>query len=676
MPSGEMLPDGQYTTGISYFGGQSRLTLTFQATPWMSASFRYNGITPRSGLMFGFSTYYDRGFDVRFRLMQESRYRPAVTLGLQDFVGTGIYAGEYIVATKNLETPPWGSANPGQLKLTAGMGWGRLGSYGSWGSTGTRPAYDPSGTGGQLAYEQWFRGPFAPFAGVEWLPNDRWGFKAEYSSDTYVTETQTVDVFDRKSSFNFGVEYQAAPRTRLGAYYMYGSEFGVTAQFQLNPKHPVTPMAVPAPHPLRHRPARATAHPAVWSTDWAASTASRHDTALQMRSRLEPLLQQDGLVLEALDISADSVELRYRNLRYRSQAAAMGRAARALAQVMPASVETFRLVPVSGGIGLSATVLRRSDLEALETDPQAADALLAVAGFENAVRLAETAVPGADLYPDFSWSVISYFDPAYFDPDRPIRMDLGVEAIASYQPAPGWLISGALRQRIIGNVAGGRPSNSKLPHVRTDQVHYAQYDTTLNNLYVARKWRPGGNLYARVTGGYLETMYGGLSGEILWKPVNSLLALGVEANYVRQRDFDQRLGFQDYSVLTGHASAYMDLINGFHAQVDVGRYLAGDYGATFSLDRVFDNGWSVGGFFTLTDVSAEDFGEGSFDKGIRFTMPLGWFLGKPSRKAVGTTIRPIQRDGGQKVHVPGRLYGQVRNAHQKALEAQWARVWE
>ena len=103
-----------------------------------------------------------------------------------------------------------------------------------------------------MSYDQWFRGDFAPFAGVEWQINDRWGVKAEYSSDAYVTETQTVDVFDRKSSFNFGVEYQAAPRTRLGAYYLYGSKFGVTAQFQLNPYHPVTPMAVPAPQPLRH----------------------------------------------------------------------------------------------------------------------------------------------------------------------------------------------------------------------------------------------------------------------------------------------------------------------------------------------------------------------------------------------------------------------------------------
>jgi hypothetical protein len=28
------------------------------------------------------------------------------------------------------------------------------------------------------------------------------------------------------------------------------------------------------------------------------------------------------------------------------------------------------------------------------------------------------------------------------------------------------------------------------------------------------------------------------------------------------------------------------------------------------------------------------------------------------------------------VNVPGRLYGQVRDAHRKALSDQWPRVWE
>lgn len=674
MPSAEMMPDGQFTFGVSNFAGQTRFNLSFQATPWLSATFRYNSI--RDLNLFGFATYYDRGFDLRFRLLKERRIRPEFTLGLQDFAGTGIYAGEYIVATKRFALPALGaSRNPGRLKLSGGIGWGRFGSYGSIGSTGERPTFVGGSTGGQLAYDQWFRGPFSLFGGVEWEVNDRLGLKLEYSTDAYVTETQSSSVFVRKSPFNFGVEYQVTPRTRLGAYYLYGSELGVNMQIQLNPKYPVTPLHVSAPHPITPRPARAV-DPGVWDDSWAASEAGRHNTTLQLQDRVAGALKANGLLLESLDISANTVELRFRNLGYRSTTNAVGRAARVLAATMPASVETFRIIPVQLSMALSAVTIRRSDLEALEFAPDNTAALRAVLGVNDAPPQAATAVVADDLYPATSWSLTPFFSPAYFDPDQPVRMDAGLALRASYNPAPGWIVSGSLHHRLAGNVKDGRLSNSVLPHVRTDLVLYAQEDTTLNNLFVARQWRGGPDLYARVTFGYLEWMYGGISTEVLWKPVSSRLGLGVEANYVRKRDYDQRLGFQNYDVFTGHASAYYDFGGGYHGQVDMGRYLAGDVGATFNLDRLFDNGWQVGAFFTLTDVSAEDFGEGSFDKGIRFSIPLGWFLGTPGRQSIGTTIRPVQRDGGQRLMVPGRLYGQVRETHKHALDGQWARIWE
>jgi len=673
MPSAEMQPDAQFSTTIAYFGGQTRYTLTFQGLPWLSASFRYNAI--RNWNLGGFPTYYDRGFDVRFRLLRETRRLPAVTLGLQDFIGTGIYAAEYIVATKNFTTPGWGSARaPGKLKLTAGLGWGRLGSSGSIGSPfgSNRPAFNTSSTGGKPAYDQWFRGPAAPFAGIEYLPNDRWGFKAEYSSDAYVTETQTTNVFQRKSRFNFGAEYALSQRTRLGAYYMYGSELGVSVQFQLNPHHAPTPMRIPAPYPVQQRPDR-KGNPEAWDDSWAASTAA----PAQLRDRMAPLLKEEGLILESLTVSAHTAELRFRNQRYLSFSNAVGRAARVMARALPSSVETFRLVPMSAGMALSAVTLRRSDLEALEFAPDAAGAMEALVGYGDAPALSPDAALASDLYPQFSWSLSPYFSPAYFDPDRPFRLDVGAELRGTWRPAPGWTLSGGIRQRIVGNVAEStRTSNSRLPHVRTDGVLYAQYGTTIQNLFAAYQWRPGNDLYGRVTVGYLEQMYGGLSAELLWKPVNSRLGLGIEANWVKKRDFDQLFGFQSYSVATGHASAYYDFGNGFLGQMDVGRYLAGDVGATIGLDRVFDNGWMVGGFFTKTNVSAAEFGEGSFDKGIRFRIPVGWFLGKPSQQSFGTTIRPIQRDGGARLSVPGRLYRQVRQADREALRSQNVRFWE
>jgi hypothetical protein len=331
---------------------------------------------------------------------------------------------------------------------------------------------------------------------------------------------------------------------------------------------------------------------------------------------------------------------------------------------------------VRNGLDLSTVIIRRSDLEAQEFAAQSSAGINAVTGITAARPLAEDAVFSNELYPAFSSNFSPYTKPSYFDPARPFRIDAGLDLTASYAPAPGWLIGGALRQRLAGNISNSRASNSVLPHVRTDISQYAQYGTTLENLYVTRHWKPGRDLYARASAGIFESMFGGVSGEVLWKPVNSPLALGVEANYVVQRDYDQRLSFRDYKTFTGHASLYYELGSNYQLQLDAGRYLAGDYGGTFSLDRVFNNGWMVGAFFTLTDVSAAEFGEGSFDKGFRFRIPLAWMLGKPNRRGFGLTIRPTQRDGGQRVAVPGRLYGSIREAHQIRLNDQHVRFWE
>jgi len=269
MPSADMLPDGTFAIGFSNFGGNSRTTLTFQATPRLSASFRYVGI--RNWNSDGFDTYRDRSFDLRYLISPETSRFPAITVGLQDFAGTGIYAGEYIVATKTFS----GGRIPGKVKLTGGLGWGRLGSAGAIGAPlgGNRNAFQPGDDGGQLSAGSWFRGDAAPFGGVEWQINDRFGIKAEVSSDAYTAEAVDRSVFTRKSRFNFGAEYQYSDRLRLGAYYLYGSEFGFTAQLQLNPKRPITPNRVIPAEPIAQRPSRA-ASPEAYQTDWATSEAA------------------------------------------------------------------------------------------------------------------------------------------------------------------------------------------------------------------------------------------------------------------------------------------------------------------------------------------------------------------------------------------------------------------
>lgn len=662
MPTAESADDAQLSLSGSYFGGTFKNTLTFQIAPRLSGSFRYSILRSPT-----YNTW-DRSFDIRYQLRYESRYLPAIAIGLQDFIGTGLYASEYVAATKNI-TP--------SLKVTAGMGWGRLGSHNGFTnplSSIFGPAFNTRAAtiagGGVPNSGQWFRGPAAFFGGVEWqTPMRGLTFKAEYSSDAYTLETVTHSFFTRRTPLNFGLNYRFRNGNQVAVNYMYGSQIGISGSFVLNPLQPQVRNSVgPAPLAILSRPDDQPR-----TTGWTAQQGG----AGILRQNVAKLLAADGQQLEAFAVSATSVEVRYRNQRHENVAQSVGLVARVLTHTMPASVEYFVIVPVENGLPMAAFHMSRSDVEELENAPNGAAELLARTDIRDAGALPEGAAFAVGLYPKFSWALEPAFLVSFFDPDNPLRFDLAARLRASYEARPGLILSGSARKRIFGTLnTVTRVSNSTIRHVRSDYGLYDNAgDPVIEHLTAELFFKPGKNLYGRVSAGYLEQMYGGVSAEVLWRPVNSNFALGAELNYVKQRAFDQLLGFQSYEVMTGHFSGYWNMQNGFQAQVDVGRYLAGDYGATFALDRAFNNGWKVGAFFTLTNVPFSSFGEGSFDKGIRITIPVAWATGKPTKDVRQLELKPITRDGGARLSVRNRLYEVTSEYHGDRLKRRWGRFW-
>lgn len=664
MPSAEVRPDGDFGVALTRLGsGTQRNNITFQIAPRISGAFRYSrvpGLMPDSDADSGYTALYDRSFDLHWQVFDEAGWTPALAIGMRDFIGTGVYSGEYVVATKSLGA---------RLRVSAGLGWGRLGSSGSIGNTGDRPGYDYASNGGNFNSDAWFRGDVAPFAGLSYALSDTVILKAEYSSDDY-TQEQRLDGFDRRTPINLAVDYQMNEYLALQLFYLHGEQIGFQFAINVNPRNPPFPSGIErAPLPVRPRPAP-SADPEGWSGQWAADP----EVQPAIQQVLAKSLAKDGQILESMSLSATRAELRVRNDTYGAQAQATGRVARMATRALPPSVETIVVTPMRNGMALSSMTFRRSDLEALENTNS----------YDMIERVAITAAqPNADLvatpgfYPRFNWALAPYSSVSLFDPDEPFRIDVGAELSARYEMAPGLIFSGALRQKIAGNRdSGSRKSNSTVPHVRSDSSEYNKHnDMVIPRLQVAYYAEPMENIYSRVTVGLLERMYGGVSGELLWKPVDSRLALGVETNWVKQRDFDQRFSFRDYETVTGHASAYYDIGMGYTAEVAVGRYLAHDWGTTIAIDREFENGWSVGAFATVTDMSTEEFGEGSFDKGIQLTIPITWATGKPSRGKVTTTMRPLLRDGGARLSVDGRLYDTVRSAHTGDLYDGWGRFW-
>jgi len=660
-PSAEMFPDGQLQLSTSFRNNTQFYTLSFQVAPRLLGTFRYAIAREFDGN--GTVDRFDRSFDVKYLLANETNHLPGIAVGLQDFGGTGIYSSEYLVASKHFVDD--------RLVLSGGLGWGRLGGYNSFSNplsvlgdyfSDRDLSVKPIEEAGKLSTGDWFSGDAALFAAASYQINNRLRIAVEYSSDAYVNEVDRTD-FKHKTPINAALSYGFNNGAELSVYALHGSEIGFMASLPINPQKPTYTSGIEE------------APPALTPRRTAAALSWEADNVQSKDSALSTALKEQGITLEGVSVEGTTATVRIANGRYPAEAQALGRTARVLANHLPSNVTTFRLENTINGMTTTRTTLQRSDLETLEYDLDGSWRSFARANFEDAPRTQVEAIAGT--YPKFEWRVTPYLDPSLFDPDDPVRADFGVQLAAAVTPARGLVFSGAIRQPITGNLdESTRTSDSVLPHVRSDAPEYAkQSDLEIKHLTAEYFFRPGKNLFGRVTAGYLETMYGGVSGELLWKPVNGPLALGAEVNYAKQRDFNQLFGFQDYDVVTGHASAYYDFGGGYLGQVDVGRYLAGDYGATFSLDREFDNGFSVGAFFTLTDVSSDDFGEGSFDKGIRFNIPIDWLTGTATRGGFGTTIRPIQRDGGARLEVRNRLYNLVRGSQTNELEDRWGKFW-
>ena len=75
-------------------------------------------------------------------------------------------------------------------------------------------------------------------------------------------------------------------------------------------------------------------------------------------------------------------------------------------------------------------------------------------------------------------------------------------------------------------------------------------------------------------------MFGGIGGEVYYRPFKSNFSTSLQFHKVKQRDYKQRFDFRDYEVETGHLGFYYDFPKGISAQLLVGKYLAGDKGAS------------------------------------------------------------------------------------------------
>ncbi len=673
--SARFMDSGAMDVGAAFDYPTDRYFFTFQPFDWMEASFRFSTLANfrNSG-----ERTSDRSFDLKFRLIEESEYWPQVAVGLQDIGGTGLFSGEYLVASRRFYS----------LDFSLGVGWGTLGSRGMF-KNPFRYLSDhfdsrviDVGLGGKPNIKSLFTGQeVSLFGGIEYhTPVKGLRLKAEYDGNDYLDERRNPK-FKIKSPVNVAASYRPFPWLDL----TLGFERGAAVTFRasiftdLDEPRPV-PDLEKLPEPIKVR-QKETPVTAVRETEQLregngfreapAAAVVRTDEALA--TEIMTRVGQAGFTVEGVTVRSDEVIVFMATGRYRRVPQALGRAARVINNVIPDNIEVITISTVVRGVETKRVSIMRSALEAAEAGKGSVGEIWHTADIKGPVEDPRPEFV-SERYPGIGWSWAPKFRQSLFDPDDLFRYQVDMVVGARVELTRNLRIRGAATFKVFGNLDEiTRESDSRLPRVRSDFAEYLREgENGIANLKIDYTWNPGKDLYARVSAGYFERMFGGVGGEILWAPLGKRWAVGADLNQVWQRDFDLLFDFRDYNVLTGHVNFYYELRDPrATATIRVGRYLAKDFGATFQLSRLMKSGARVGAFFTLTDVPFSEFGEGSFDKGIFISLPLDMFLPRNTKRTAGITLRPLTRDGGQRLSTGDRLYGYVRNYRLGEISDNW-----
>ncbi len=397
--------------------------------------------------------------------------------------------------------------------------------------------------------------------------------------------------------------------------------------------------------------------------------------------------------LEAANFTVDKFEITRRKAtvfvtptKFREHARNVGRASRVVANHAPASVEEIEVVTMNAGLETARVSILRKDLEAAvqrRGSPEEIWARATISGPRASLPFGDSlpddvaVINNPRRYPTLSWDVRPAIRSHVGGPDALYLYQVWMAFTASAELYQGLLIGGTVGKNIKTTLDQiTLDSDSQLPHVRSDLRQYAQEgeDGNIVRLQADYLFQPAENWFARASAGLFEQMFGGVGGEILYRPYGSRLALSVDVNRVRQRDYDQRLDFRDYKVTTGHLNIYYKTpFMGLLGEIHAGQFLAGDRGAQFAVVREFNSGIAIGAWATFTNVSAAEFGEGSFDKGLYLRIPFEAFLTTSTLRGGSLAFRPLTRDGGQILLIQKRLYGVVEGGNLDRVMHDWDR---
>ena len=650
MPSASVETDGTFSLGYSYDRPYGSLWISSTILPFVQVTGRFVSVSGIPGFTdtpgeygFEYGRYKDKVLDAKVRLWSESRWMPSVAVGATDLLGTGLFKGQYLVATKT-----FGQAR--NIEASLGLGRNR---------------------------------PDGVFAGARWTPVKApgWSLVAEYDANDYQKDfqAQLTQAGSRRNGPALGLEYRWG---WLGAQVARNRDHfsaNLYATIPLSQREFIPKVAEPGYFKPKTPPVRLSAEQ--WRAD--PRLAAPLITALVRQNFKNVRVVQEGTTLK----------ISLTNTRISEVGRAVGRASRTALAFAPLGtrslhvtytrneqpISTYEFIDLNAlGDYLSGLGTREGFLKTVlvrystEDDRLAIDADNVVAGLDEKT--------GLGVYVGREGSVVQLSSEdrennrfkispklALFfnDPSGALRYDLAAVANYDQRLGKGLYFNSSFRLSVFESISGvTQESNSVLPHVRTDIAQYKRGSRfKLNRALVNQYMQPAERWYARVSAGFYEEMYRGAGGQVLYLPKDARWAADLSVDALQQRGFKGWLDKRDYHTVTALGALHYKLPYDMTVTARAGRFLAKDTGVRVEFKRRFRSGVEVGAWYTKTngnDITSPGSVTNPYnDKGIFLSIPLRSMLPADSQSIAGFGLSPWTRDVGQMVASPGDLYEMV-----------------
>ena len=644
---------------------------------WFEASYQYTDINnayySNIKAFSGDQTYKDKSFDLKFLLKRESKFLPAIAIGARDLAGTGVFSSEYIVGSKRFNN----------IDFSLGLGWGILSAgkrsnpFELFGDSFKKREKEVSGGGGEFNFDSFFGGKTGIFSAVQvTIPNaNGLRFSVEYDSTDYNLEGfpdgrnsfkyAFEPVKKQDSKINYGFNYPVNKSLQLKLNFTKGNtiSFGFSLHSNLGKQNPIFKKNDP---------------PKLVDESERIKIATRQKASLY-RTSLKYLNERE-LYLQNASVSEDNktYEVTYAQSKYTSFARSTGRLLRVLDDITPDEITTFKVNNINGGIGMYSLTIDREEYSANRPDKlyKLAEKNVKLEPYYYSDKKDSYSFNPKVEYPVHYWKLAPVFRSQLGGPDGFFFADFRLAYKSEFLINQNLAIYTHASQGLYDNFGGLKlASDSILPHVRTDVVKYLQASRQkpfIKRMQLNYYHEFTENIYTKLAAGIFEDMFTGFGGEVLYRPYASNYGVGAELWQVKQRDFRMLFGSRDYEILTGFVNLYIkEPKSQVLFSIKGGRFLAGDSGIQFDAARRFKSGLRIGAFFAKTDISDFEFGEGSFDKGFYFYIPIESFFQEYIKGNTGFGLRPLTRDGAAVLSHQMPLWGVTEQAQRDVFDRDW-----